>query len=170
MESITKGTKKIIFSEAGKKLANNYTSPFKFWLGMLYRLPTVIYWGVRLKNLDPEKCAVTIPYSWRTQNPFSSTYFAALAGAAELSTGALCQAHLAGRGKWSMLVTDLNVQYTKKATTKITFLCEQGEELVNTLDNIEKTGTPQKLTMVSAGPNTEGVEVAKVFVTWSFKK
>jgi hypothetical protein len=102
-----------------KKMMNS----FIFWWAMLFKLPTAVFWRLKMVHLDGEKCLVSIPYFWRSQNPFKSIYFAALAGAAELSTGALCQLALAGKGAFSMLVVDFRAEYSKKANTKTTFSC-----------------------------------------------
>jgi hypothetical protein len=148
-----------------KKMMN----PFIFWWAMLFKLPTAVFWRLKMVHLDGEKCLVSIPYFWRSQNPFKSIYFAALAGAAELSTGALCQLALAGKGSFSMLVVDFRAEYSKKASTKILFTCEQGEELFNLIDSL-KPGETNQLTMLSIGKNTSGEEVARFFITWSFKR
>ena len=136
---------------------------------MLAKLPSAVFWQFRIKELDAEKCLVTIPYMWRTQNPFKSIYFAAMAGAAELSTGALCQLAISGLGKYSMLVVDFRAEYFKKANQKITFTCTQGRELFTLLESLQPTDTG-KLTMISSGKNQQGDEVAKFYVTWSFKR
>ncbi|MBK9254497.1 MAG: DUF4442 domain-containing protein [Saprospiraceae bacterium] len=157
-----------------KKEAQDYirkmTNPFLFRFGMLVRLPSVVFWGVSIKSLTNEFCEVTIPYAWRSQNPFKSIYFAALAGAAELSTGALCQVALAGRGSISMLVIDFRAEYFKKASERITFRCDQGKEVEQLIENLsiqeDKTGTLQ---MISTGQNQKGETVAKFYITWSFK-
>lgn len=120
-------------------------------------------------HLDSQKCHVSIPYFWRSQNPFKSIYFAALAGAAELSTGALCQLALTGKGSFSMLVVDFRAEYSKKANTKILFTCEQGAELFSLIDTL-KPGETNQLTMLSIGKNKAGEEVARFFITWSFKR
>jgi hypothetical protein len=144
--------------------------PVLFRLGMIKSLPSVVFWGIRIPYLDEQSCDVTIPFNWRTQNPFKSIYFAALAGAAELSTGALCQLHLAGRGAHSMLVTDFRAQYYKKADTKITFRCEQGLEIQKLLDQLKNSGDSDTITLKSIGINAAGQSVASVEITWSFRK
>ena len=103
------------------------------------------------------------------QKRMKSIYFAALAGAAELSTGALCQLALAGKGSFSMLVVDFRAEYSKKANTKILFTCEQGAELFSLIDTL-KPGETNQLTMLSIGKNKAGEEVARFFITWSFKR
>jgi hypothetical protein len=148
---------------------NKMCNPMVFWFAMLAKLPSAIFWRLRIKTLSSEKCEVTIPYFWRSQNPFKSIYFAAMAGAAELSTGALCQLALAGRGKFSMLVVDFRAEYFKKANEKITFTCNQGIELFELIERMEIDATGQ-LMMISSGRSPSGEEVARFYVTWSFKR
>jgi len=162
METIMLNNKALDYQ---KKMKN----PFIFWIIMLVKLPSAVFWRFRIKELNAGKCEVSLPYSWRTQNPFNSIYFAALAGAAELSTGALCQLAMSGKGKFSMLVVAFRAEYFKKADQKITFTCSQGLELIRLLDSLEVNETAQ-LQMISSGKNTQNEEVAKFYVTWSFKR
>ncbi|MGY6559983.1 MAG: DUF4442 domain-containing protein [Nitritalea sp.] len=145
------------------------TSPLIFKVAMLSKLPSALFWKLKIEELDGEQCVVSIPFTWRTQNPFKSIYFAALAGAAELSTGALCQLALAGKGKFSMLVVDFRAAYYKKADARIRFTCAQGEEVAQLVDSLQ-IGESGTITTVSRGLNPEGQEVAKFDVTWSFKR
>ncbi|MCH2214832.1 MAG: DUF4442 domain-containing protein [Flavobacteriales bacterium] len=145
------------------------THPFLFKLGLGKALPSALFWSLRIETLNIERCQVSIPFKWRTQNPFKSIYFAAMAGAAELSTGALCQLAQAGKGKFSMLVVGFRAEYYKKADQKITFECSQGVELFGIIDSLD-VGDSDTLTMVAKGANEDGDEVAKFFVTWSFKR
>jgi acyl-coenzyme A thioesterase PaaI-like protein len=148
-----------------KKMKN----PFTFWLGMFFKLPSAIFWRFQIKELNSQRCVVSIPYSWTTQNPFKSIYFAALAGAAELTTGALCQLAMSGKGTYSMLVVDFRGEFFKKADEKILFSCVQGEELMTLLESLEVNDTG-KLKMISSGKNKDGIEVARFYVTWSFRR
>jgi hypothetical protein len=145
------------------------TNPIIFWFAMLLKLPSAVFWRLKIKTLTTEMCEVTIPFFWRSQNPFNSIYFAALAGAAELSTGALCQFALSGKGQFSMLVVDFRAEYSKKANSKITFSCNQGSELFELIDSMQ-IGESAQLTMISTGTNSTDETVAKFFVTWSFKR
>ncbi|SIN77227.1 protein of unknown function [Algoriphagus halophilus] len=160
---------KLELNPAGKAYLRKMGNPFIFWWGMLFKLPSAVFWKLKVKTLTLEKCEVTIPYFWRTQNPFKSIYFAALAGAGELSTGLLCQLALAGKGKFSMLVVDFKAEYTKKADQKITFTCEQGLELNQLIEQLE-VGETDQLCMVTKGRNEDGDLVAQFFITWSFKR
>lgn len=157
-------------NEDALKFRKKILNKFNFFIFSLTKLPSLVWWRVKLKELNDHTCAVTIPFSWRTQNPFKSMYFAAQAGAAELSTGILCMQALSGRGKWSMYVVGFDAEYGVTAKTKITFRCEAGEQLIETLNRIEASGEPEEIVMVSVGTNTEGKMVSKFNIKWSFKK
>jgi transcriptional regulator len=112
---------------------------------------------------------VTLPYAWRSQNPFNSIYFAAQAAAAEFSTGALCILALEGRGKISMLVSHIEMEFTKKANSPTTFTCEQGVEVFEVIERAFETKQAQTITMVSRGVQKTGELVSITKVTWTFK-
>ncbi len=156
-------------NEEAKKYQKRMSNPLAFWFGMLAKLPSAVFWRLKVKSIAADHCEITIPYFWRSQNPFKSIYFAALAGAAELSTGALCQLAMAGKGKFSMLVVDFRAEYSKKANEKITFRCEQGLQVMAMLDQLEVGGMDQ-IQLLSVGKNISGDEVARFYVTWSFKR
>jgi acyl-coenzyme A thioesterase PaaI-like protein len=152
------------------KYIKTVTSPLKFKLWALLKLPSANFWGLRVKSLSEERCEVSLPYQWSTKNPFKSIYFAALAGAGELATGALGQLALAERGSFAMLVVDFRAEFLKKANQKIVFSCEQGAELNQMLDKLENPGDSNQITLIAIGKNPEGEIVAKMFVTWSYKR
>ena len=70
-----------------KKQLKELRTPWKLWLYFFKHLPSVLFFGVRLKSLTPYKTEVTVPFKWRTQNPFRSIYAGAQFAAAELSAG-----------------------------------------------------------------------------------
>jgi hypothetical protein len=149
-----------------KKVLN----PWLFKLGFGTKLPSVVWWGITVKTLNAEKCDVTLPFNWRSQNPFKSIYFSALAGAAELATGALCQMYIVGLGEFSMLVTGFRAEFYKKANTTTTFTCDQGSALSTLLQSMQNPGDTGELEMIATGRNEAGDIVAKAFVKWSFKR
>jgi len=140
-----------------------------FWWAMLFKLPSLIFWGVKLKSLNHQSCSTTVPYQWRTQNPFKSIYFAALAGAAELSTGALCMLAIQGNQSVSMLVINLQAEYYKKANQKITFICDQGGVIQKIISDLNGSNPTHTLTLISNGYNEQNELVAKFNISWSFK-
>ena len=71
--------------------------------------------GVRMRACDGQRAEVALPYGWRSQNPFKSTYFAAQAAAGELSTGVLAMYAMQELPPVSMLVTRIEAEFYKKA-------------------------------------------------------
>ena len=115
--------------------------PIKFRMFLLFKLPSAFFCGVRIRDIDEKRCVVTVPYKWFSQNPFKSTYFACLSMAAEMSTGALAMAHVYKRiPAISMLVVKVDSEYFKKATERTTFICEDGEALLQTIQDSIATG------------------------------
>jgi Domain of unknown function (DUF4442) len=146
------------------------TSPIKFRLFLLSKLPSAYFSGVRVKSLDENKCEVTVPFKWFSQNPFRSTYFACLSMAAEMSTGALALGHLYKRNPpLSMLVVKTEAEYFKKAADKTTFTCEDGLAILKTVEEAVASGEGRTIRAKSIGRNLAGEIVAEFFVTWSFK-
>jgi hypothetical protein len=149
------------------KLANH---PFKFRMYLLYKLPAAFFSGVKVKEINEEKCITSVPYKWLTQNPFRSTYFASLAMAAEMSTGALALSNVYKRTPpISMLLTKMEATYFKKITGTIFFICEQGKEIAAVIDESVETGEAKNIIAKSIGKNKSGEVVAEFLFTWSFK-
>ncbi len=142
----------------------------KFQFFLLRKLPSAYFSGVRLRALTENACEVTVPFKWFSQNPFRSTYFACLAMAAELSTGALAMAHVYKRKPAvSMLVVKMEAEYFKKATDITRFTCTGGKEFRKAIVTAIETSQPQVLTAYSEGKNPAGDLVARFTITWSFK-
>lgn len=144
--------------------------PVKFRLFLLTKLPSAYFAGIRLREADENRCVVTVPYKWFTQNPFRSIYFACLNMAAEMSTGALAMAHLYKRKPpVSMLVVKVESEYFKKATKRTSFVCEDGPLFQRAVEESIATGEPRIVRARSVGRNSEGEMVAEFYFTWSLK-
>ena len=144
--------------------------PLKFRSFLLMKLPSAFFAGVRIRDIDEKHCVVTVPFKWFSQNPFRSTYFACLSMAAEMSTGALAMAHLYKRNpSVSMLVVKVESEYFKKATGRTTFICEDGETMLNVIEESIITGEGKIVRARSTGKNADGEIVAEFYITWSFK-
>jgi hypothetical protein len=144
-------------------------SPFKMWFFLITKLPASWFMGVRVGHCDEKTCSATLPYWWRSQNPFKSIFFAAQCAAGELSTGMLAMTHAQGDVPISMLVTHQEAEFYKKASKKLTFTCIQGEEVEIIINKAIKTGESQVLKMESIGTLPDGTVASKVWITWSFK-
>lgn len=145
-------------------------SPVKFRLFLLSRLPAAFISGVRVRSADENKCVVTVPYKWLSQNPFKSTYFACLSMAAEMSTGVLAMAHIYKRNPpVSMLVLKVEGSFMKKAVGRTTFTCEEGQLIRQTIEDAIISNEGKMVTARSYGRNQDGEVVAEFSITWSFK-
>lgn len=146
------------------------TSPVKFRLFLLAKLPSAFFSGVRVRQMDEHRCEVTVPFKWFSQNPFRSTYFACLSMAGEMSTGVLGMAHLyKAKPPVSMLVLKVESEYFKKAVARTTFVCEDGELFKKMISEAIATGEARTVRARSTGRNKEGEVVCEMYVTWSFK-
>src|SRR4029078_12882310 len=146
------------------------TSPLKFRMFLLSKLPSAYLSGVRVKSLDENKCEVSVPFKWLSQNPFRSTYFACLSMAAEMSTGSLAMAHLyKSTPPVSMLVVRVDSEYFKKATGRTSFVCDDGLLFEKAIEETIATGEARIVKAKSIGTNKDGEVVAEFYITWSFK-
>ncbi len=145
-------------------------TPSKLNTFSMLKLPSAYLCGVRVKYLEDEKCEVTVKHRWMNQNPFKSMFWAVQGMAAELSTGALMIGKIQESGKRiSMLVTSNNATFTKKATGRIVFTCNDGHLIDEALQKTIETGEGQTVWMKSVGVNEEGIEVSTFNFEWSVK-
>lgn len=143
---------------------------WRYRLFLLGKLPSAFFAGLRLHAFNETTAVVKVRYSWFSQNPFRSMYFAVQFMAAEMSTGLLCYGFIYDRKPAvSMLVLKVEGNFTRKATGTIHFTCTEGETIAATIDKAIATGEAQELTCRSVGINETGEEVGEYFVTWSFK-
>jgi hypothetical protein len=136
----------------------------------MFKLPAAYLCGVRTRYIDDSKCVVTVKHRWINQNPFKSMFWAVQGMAAELTTGAIMMNQIKNSGKnISMLIANNNGSFIKKATGRITFVCNDGH-LVNTaINNAINTGEGQTVWMKSIGTNSEGIEVSSFNFEWTVK-
>ncbi len=145
-------------------------SPYKINLFVLFKLPAAFWCGVRLKSITEAKCITSVRHRWINQNPFQSMYFAVQAMAAELSTGALVMHSIQQSGKRiSMLVANNKSNFTKKATGRITFTCNDGQSVKEAIAKAIATGDGQTIWMKSIGTNEKGEQVSEMDFEWTVK-
>lgn len=143
---------------------------WKMRLFLLQKLPSAWFMGIGVRYCDESQTTVSLPYGWRSQNPFRSTYFAAQCAAAELSTGLLAMAHLQGKPPVSMLVTHIEAEFLKKADQTLLFTCAEGAELSNAIARTLENGEAQVYRASSVGRLPDGTVAVQVWITWSFKR
>ncbi len=146
------------------------TSPLKFRLFMLQRLPSALFAGLRVASLDEQQAVVTVTYKWFNRNPFRSMYFAIQLMAAEMSTGLLAFAQVYRREpSVSMLVIGLEAKFVKKATGTISFISKDGQAIDEAIESSLAGGEGKTVTCYSVGINESGEVVSECRITWSFK-
>lgn len=139
-------------------------------LWMLLKLPAALFCGVRLHTLTEAECVTSVPYGWRSQNPFKSIYFAAQAMAAELSTGAIVLLAAADAGvPISTLIVSVHATFGKKAVGRVRFTCEGGDAIFAAVRDTKATGKASTVTVETVGRMADGVETSRFTFTWSVK-
>lgn len=145
-------------------------SPWQMQFFLFWKLPAAWFMGTSVTRCDERQCVVSLPYRWRSQNPFRSTYFAAQCAAAELSTGLLAMAHLQEKPRVSMLVTHIEATYYKKASGTIRFTCVDGEKFEASIQRALAGEEGETFIAESIGLLPDGSMASKMLITWSFKK
>ncbi|MBU2945932.1 DUF4442 domain-containing protein [Zobellia uliginosa] len=142
----------------------------KFNTFTFFKLPSAWWSGVRLRSIDENRAVVTVRHKWFNQNPFKSMFWAVQGMAAELSTGAMVIVQIKDSGKKiSMLVANNTANFSKKATGKITFTCEDGHLIKEAIDKTIETGEGQAFWMKSTGVNEDGVVVSTFNFEWTVR-
>mgnify|MGYP000555742874 FL=1 len=161
----------VLFNERADKIRRQVLSPAGFWLYLWKELPLAAFAGLRLRSLDEGGCTVMLRGGWRTQNPFRSTYFAAQAMAAEMSTGAPAMVLVRGsEAKVSMLVTRVSGKFMKKISGPSQFTFRDIGEMADTIERAAQTGEPATFVARSIGRNTAGDVASEFEVEWGFKR
>src|SRR6059058_5537437 len=138
-----------------------WTNPLGIRAMLWAKLPLAAFAGLRVRRLDETGAEVSLPAGWKTQNPFRSTYLAAQAMAAEMSTGAPALWFIEQSGeKVSSLVTAISAKFTKKATKEARFVFADGSAMRAAIEQAVKTGEPVVYTARSIGTQRDGTQVA----------
>ena len=136
----------------------------------LFKLPAAYFSGVRVKSISEESCVTSVKHRWINQNPFKSMFWAVQGMAAELSTGALVMSCIKdSNARISMLVANNRANFSKKATGRITFTCNDGQAIKNAIEKAVQTGEGQTCWMKSEGVNANGDVVSFFEFEWTVK-
>ncbi|MEN8139112.1 MAG: DUF4442 domain-containing protein [Bacteroidota bacterium] len=143
----------------------------KFRVFLIYKLPIAFIAGLRLVSISDEKTEIRVKHSWWNQNPFNSMYFAVQAMAAEISTGLMVYRKIEQSGKSvSMLVTNQEATFTKKATGWNYFRCDDGNIISATIENAVITKEGQTVWVESKAKDESGDVVSVFRFQWSIKE
>ena len=150
-----------------RQLASNY---LKQKLFLLKHLPLGLFVGLKLLKVDSTNAVVSVPFKYLNKNPFRSIYFSVLSMAAELSTGVLAMAAVYDAKKpISMLLITMNAEFVKKAKTRVFFSCNNGENIVDTINKSIESKNGETIKLYSEGHDINNDLIAKFQFTWTFK-
>ena len=158
-------------NERGQALRRRMLNPWNFRAFLWGKLPLGAFSGMSLERFDDAACVVRLPGGWRTQNPFQSTYFAAQAMAAEMSTGAPAFV-LVGSAPASvaMLVREVRGTFGKKIDGPSTFTFEDIAAMAATIERVSTSDEAETFVGRSTGRAPDGTVASEFEITWSFKR
>lgn len=158
-------------AEAGERLARRIRNPWSFTLYLWWKLPLAACAGLSLERLDGERCVVRLPGGWRTQNPFRSTYFAAQAMAAEMSTGAPAMVLTrTAPASVAMLVRGIKGDFERRIQGVSRYTFGEVAEMQAVVARAAATDEPQTYTARSVVTGPDGQACSQFEVLWSFKR
>ncbi len=159
------------FNERSEAARRRVLDAVPFWLWQWRILPLAAFAGLRVRALDEASCTVSLPGGWRTQNPFRSTYFAAQAMAAEMSTGAPAMVLLAGASaSVAMLVTGFRAVYKKKVVGRSLYTFPHVADMRAAVEQAAASEEPQVFVARTSAHDGAGDVCSEFEVTWSFKR
>lgn len=146
-------------------------NPFFLKIFLLTKLPLALFGGLKLIKLDDKTCITSMPYGWRTKNPFKSMYFAAQSMAAEFSTALLAANSIKKSGKnIALLIVNMKAEFSKKASSKVIFTCNDGEKYKDGIMKCVESGETVSIEGRAEGVDSYGDIVSVFYFTWSFKE
>ena len=161
----------VVFNAEADALRRRLLKPWNFKAYLWLKLPLAACAGLSLRQLDEAGCTVRLPGGWRTQNPFRSTYFAAQAMAAEMSTGAPAMVLVrASPASVSMILRAIEAVFTKRIQGPSLFTFDDLAGLSAAVDRAAASGESETFTARSVGRGPDGDPAAEFRVTWSFKR
>ena len=126
--------------------------------------------GMKVKELDEQKCVITVPYKRWNKNPFKSTFWAVLGMAAEMSSGAILTMYTYKQSpSIAMLVLSCEGNFAKKATGITTFTCNDSALIKSSIDKAITSGEAVIIPTTMEGKNDKGELVASFIFNWSIK-
>jgi len=159
------------FPEASERQRRRILKPWGFRLYLLARLPLAAGAGLRLRSLDESSCTVSLPGGWRTRNPFGSTYFAAQAMAAEMSTGAPAMILAAGApASVALMLREIKAVFSQRIVGQALFTFDDVAGLRAAVERAAVAAESELYTGRSIGRTADGMVASQFEVTWSFKR
>jgi hypothetical protein len=159
-----------MLNAASERARRRLLGPWGFRAYVWAKLPLAACAGLRVQSLDGTSCSVRLPGGWRTRNPFGSTYFAAQAMAAEMSTGAPALVLVAGTPGVVLILREIRAVFTKRVVGASVFTFTDVTGMQAVVERAAQSGESEAYTGHSTGRTGEGAIAAEFDVTWSFKR
>ena len=106
-----------------------------FRLFLFFKIPLGWASGMKVIELEADHATTTVAHRWLNQNPFRSMYFAVMAMAAELSTGALALMAIEGiKPSIALIIVGMEAEFIKRATTRVKFTCSEGQQVFEAIE------------------------------------
>jgi hypothetical protein len=161
----------VTFDARAEAQRRRFLGPWGFRAYLWRHLPLAAFAGLTLRRLDESGCTVGLPGGWRTQNPFRSTYFAAQAMAAEMSTGAPAMVFVqAAPVSIAMILRQVEATFTKRVRGPSSFTFDDVAGLRAAIARAAESGASEGYTGVSIGRGPDGAAASEFRMTWSFKR
>ncbi len=138
------------------------------------RIPTLLFLGPRVLELDDDRCAIEIPLTWRTKNHLiGAMYFGALCAGADLAGGMPAARLMMSKYRDVRLVFgELHAEFLKRADGDVVFRAKDPRRVAELVREAARTGERVGATVevVATVPSRYGDEpVARFRMTISMK-
>ncbi len=142
------------------------------WFG-LTKIPLLLYVGVSVTEISPERMVVRIPLRRRTKNHLGSMYFGALCVGADVAPGSYAMYLIRQQpARISMVFKDFQAEFLKRAEGDVHFICDQGKEIAELVAKAVASDerVERQLDVIATVPSLSDEPVAKFRLTLSLKK
>ncbi len=105
------------------------------------RIPSLLFLGPRVMELDDEGCAVKLPLGWRSRNHVGSMYVGALCAGADLASGLNAYRTIrSGHPRVVPLFKTLTADFLKRADGDVLFRTREGLRVAEAVRRADETG------------------------------
>lgn len=138
------------------------------------RIPSLLFLGPRVLELDDDRCAIEIPLNWRTKNHFiGAMYFGALCAGADLAGGMPAARLITAKHRNVRLVFgEMRAEFLKRADGNVVFRSTDPRRVASLVHEAARTGerVSAPVEVVATVPSRYGDEpVARFQMTISLK-
>ena len=140
----------------------------------LIKVPMIFYCKPSVQDISSKSVVVKIPFIRRNRNHLGSMYLGALCVGADITSALLSLSIIKKSGKKILpIFKDFKADYFKRAEGDVLFVCNQGDEIQNMIDEVikKKVRINKKIDVLAYVPSKLNEEVvAKFSLTLSLKE